>query len=362
MKTHTILLLLGLVVVLATGCGVQITISTPAPAGAEPQAEAAASSPPTAAAAEVASVAQPEPTAIPTATDIPSPTDTTNPTDRPSPTDTPGPPDTPEPTATVCNLAVELAGVNEVFRYWYVNSNPSFDLVLRNSGSCPWPEQTTLRLASENTLGWPASWDVGSVPVGGTQTVAILLKAPSTPQVLHIVWRLEGPAGEFIGPEISYDLRVELPPTPTPVPPTPTTVVTRREPPRTRNTTPEGSCGDDYDCDLVMLSDGFVRAKIRNTSQDKDAPDGKGISHVDFTVSDGNNQVHKRTERNAGYCIFGGGEPHCNPWPVEGGTYRWPDGARLDPGREYSVSIVAIADDGDTAANWYFQASFELSE
>ena len=101
---------------------------------------------------------------------------------------------------------------------------------------------------------------------------------------------------------------------------------------------------------------------VRNTSEDKNSPDGKGISHVDFAVFDGGNQVHKRTEQNAGYCIFGGGEPHCNLWPVEGDAYKWPDGARVEAGREYSVLITAIADDGQTAAYWSFQASFDLPE
>jgi hypothetical protein len=105
--------------------------------------------------------------------------------------------------------------VREVFAYWFVNSRPSFTLILRNSGTCPWPETTRLLLVSENTLNWPETWDVGIVVAGETSEVEIQLSAPSTPQTLPIVWQLDGPAGQPIGSEITYALRVELRPTST---------------------------------------------------------------------------------------------------------------------------------------------------
>jgi hypothetical protein len=129
-----------------------------------------------------------------------------------------------------CELNIELVEVRNPFSYWYVNSNPTFDLVLQNSGTCAWSEGTRLVLVSDNPLDWPESWDVTPVGAGEITEIEIQLRAPSTPQILTIIWQLEGGDGQPIGSEITYDLRVELRPTPTP-PPTATSPPAATQPP-----------------------------------------------------------------------------------------------------------------------------------
>jgi serine/threonine protein kinase len=174
-------------------------------------------------------------------TDTPTsgpPTDTAAPNDTPTltPTETPSstPTKTSTPTATPCVFGVQLVEVRNPFNWWYVNSQPKFDLVLRNTGACPWPDDTRLALTSQNDLGWPSSWNVGAVPVGSTKEINIQIQAPSRPNTLNIVWQLEGDAGQILGSEIRYDLRVEYPPTDTPTPTptdTPTPTPTKTVPP-----------------------------------------------------------------------------------------------------------------------------------
>ncbi len=136
---------------------------------------------------------------------------------------------TPDLTATAeaaCTYTVELVEVRDPYSYWYVNSSPSFDLLLRNSGTCPWPADTTLVLVSDNPLGWQESWSVGSVGVGEDIVIDIQVTAPSSRQTVDIVWQLQSPDGQVIGGEITRSLRVEPwpTPTPTPIPPTATPV------------------------------------------------------------------------------------------------------------------------------------------
>jgi hypothetical protein len=124
--------------------------------------------------------------------------------------------------APVCILGVELVEVQQQFRFWYVGSRPTFVLVLRNSGECPWPEGTALELVSPNPLGWPESWAVGSVEVDEVAEVEIRITAPSTPQTLELVWQLQGPNGELIGSEITHTVGIAQRPTTTPTgPPSP---------------------------------------------------------------------------------------------------------------------------------------------
>lgn len=74
--------------------------------------------------------------------------------------------------------------------------------------------------------------------------------------------------------------------------------------------------------------------------------DGRGISHVDMAIlgPDGY-AVHSRTEQNAKYCAFGGGEPDCNVYRFADNDWRWPSGDEITPGR-YQLQAVAYADDG----------------
>ncbi len=76
--------------------------------------------------------------------------------------------------------------------------------------------------------------------------------------------------------------------------------------------------------------------------------DGDGIAYVDMRIlnSDGV-EVHQRTERNAGYCAFGGGEPNCNVWAFAQHDYRWPNGEPIVSDM-YTLMATVYAESGRT--------------
>jgi hypothetical protein len=86
--------------------------------------------------------------------------------------------------------------------------------------------------------------------------------------------------------------------------------------------------------------------------------DGAGIEYVTFTIRDETGAtVHERTERNAGYCAFGGGEPDCAVWRFAENRYRWPGGAELHPGI-HDVQIAIKPKNGD-GVTWFWSFRVE---
>ena len=70
--------------------------------------------------------------------------------------------------------------------------------------------------------------------------------------------------------------------------------------------------------------------------------DGAGIDRVEMAILDESGQVvHQQTERHAGYCAFGGGDPDCNVWDFQAQGRRWPDGTPIQPGR-YTLRATAF--------------------
>jgi hypothetical protein len=92
--------------------------------------------------------------------------------------------------------------------------------------------------------------------------------------------------------------------------------------------------------------------------------DGDGIKRVTFTISDGNGIVYQRTENNAGYCIFGGGEPDCNPWTQVNGQNQWGEGGQPVKAGTYNVLIEAEphSANGDESqfGRWFFSITVQL--
>jgi hypothetical protein len=84
--------------------------------------------------------------------------------------------------------------------------------------------------------------------------------------------------------------------------------------------------------------------------------DGAGIEKVKIKLFDPDEEkVHERTENNAAYCVFGGGEPDCNVfyfkdadnWPEEG-QYNIKNG-------QYRAEIDITTKDNQTETwNWRF--------
>lgn len=100
--------------------------------------------------------------------------------------------------------------------------------------------------------------------------------------------------------------------------------------------------GPNSDADVV--SDALVFQVFASTDG---VNDGAGIDRVDMEIIGSNGQVHRRTERTAGYCAFGGGEPDCNIWDFAEQGNQWPDGDPLEPG-DYTLRAIVHAEDGNS--------------
>ena len=90
------------------------------------------------------------------------------------------------------------------------------------------------------------------------------------------------------------------------------------------------------------------------------AKDGDGIDSVHFEIFDESGQrVHDRTERNAKFCAFGGGEPDCTLWLFSEHDNQWPSGQALASSEHsYTLRVTVLAKNGATKRD---QVTFKLS-
>lgn len=149
-------------------------------------------------------------------------------------------------------------------------------------------------------------------------------------------------------------------PTPTPAPtealvagPAPA------EPPDVDNEPPAGIC--ENTANILSLVERDEDSLFRALALDNRAGgnDGDGIRGVRFTVL-GDNLEYVKDEVTAPYCIFGGNEPDCPPWPRDAqGRYVWGAGGPVvEPGRyQVFVEVVATQPDslsGSERCDWSF--------
>jgi hypothetical protein len=129
-------------------------------------------------------------------------------------------------------------------------------------------------------------------------------------------------------------------------------------PPKTDNSTPEGDAPDNLVSEADFNSQYFVRMRAHDTNVGEE--DGDGIDHVSFEVRDADgNLVYERTENTAGYCIFGGGEPECNPWTLENYAYKWNPGGEAVKDGNYELAVRIVTTDGEEG-NWRYQVELRL--
>lgn len=150
-----------------------------------------------------------------------------------------------------------------------------------------------------------------------------------------------------------------IPPTPQPaVPPTaaPTTPIASA-PPDIDNEPPGGSFPTDHVFGEVIVDPIFL---YRMDVRDLNIGDfeGAGVDFVEFSIT-GDGVNYFRNEQNAGFCVFGGGEPTCNPWPTDDqGRYTWGEGGPLVQTGDFFASITVSAENEDptfgTSWNWNF--------
>ena len=92
-------------------------------------------------------------------------------------------------------------------------------------------------------------------------------------------------------------------------------------------------------------------SKVGNT-------DGAGIQNVKFVITGPNGEVHNRTENNAGYCVFGGGEPDCDVWVFYPRGNKWPNGKTIENG-SHSATITITPKQGKPV-QWFW--TFEIKK
>lgn len=100
----------------------------------------------------------------------------------------------------------------------------------------------------------------------------------------------------------------------------------------------------------IFHNEVFFRLEVRNGSSD-----GDGIESVTFKIRDDDGPVHERTERQAGYCVFGGGEPNCN---VRFPGDDWDIRKTILKGTRYDVDIeVDLKQEvkGKKTVNWLWE-------
>jgi LysM repeat protein len=107
----------------------------------------------------------------------------------------------------------------------------------------------------------------------------------------------------------------------------------------------------------------LVRVDVRRPSAGDE--NGAGIDYVEFVVSHEGTEVYRHTEETPAYCIFGGGEPACNPWPLGDGVYRWGlTGPLIEPGH-YLVRawlyFTPESDDGSGITHDFWDFTFDLA-
>lgn len=90
-----------------------------------------------------------------------------------------------------------------------------------------------------------------------------------------------------------------------------------------------------------------IRVFVRVSAEDD--TDGAGIEDVTFSIDGEQGDHYERTERTAGYCSFGGGEPDCNLWSPHDDT--WPDGAQFLPG-SHAVAVTIHLKNTKKTINW----------
>jgi hypothetical protein len=116
-----------------------------------------------------------------------------------------------------------------------------------------------------------------------------------------------------------------------------------------------------YDVSQPMVFRDRMVFQVEVRDRDVGPNDGDGIENVRFTITDDHGQqVHFRQENNAGYCVFGGGEPDCNVWGFAQSGYRWPDGEVLFPGN-YSV-VIDITPLQAEPVTWFWSFGVELAQ
>ena len=179
----------------------------------EPENTAVPGNTPDVVASAVAAIALTE-AAVATDTAVPSPTQT--------------PTQTATPNATLDFLSTCISDAELVVAYSYQSQSSSsapigvtfpMNWILKNSGTCPWPEGAQWTHVEGNDFGIdePVTLE-GAVAADEEITLTANLKAPATANAFNSTWQLTNGNGEPIGPPIEFTVTTYTPATATPRP------------------------------------------------------------------------------------------------------------------------------------------------
>lgn len=131
-------------------------------------------------------------------------------------------------------------------------------------------------------------------------------------------------------------------------------------PPRLVDSAPDGSFPEEWRWELDFNPTYLLRFKVYDESAGG-SEDGDGIAEVNFTViaPDGT-VVLERTEGTAGFCIFGGGEPNCNPWIIEDYVYKWQAGGPAAASGDYQVNVLVHSSGNLATGNWRMTVNMQF--
>jgi hypothetical protein len=145
----------------------------------------------------------------------------------------------------------------------------------------------------------------------------------------------------------------------------PPTATATKAPPNVQNDAPGGSFPEDGSVffNIIVDPNFLFRMDVRDLVPDQGDFEGVGIQSVGFSIS-GNGIDYFREERMAGFCVFGGGEPDCNPWPVnEHGQYTWGENGAVVQSGDYFVNMAVTAVDtsDEFGGNWNWNFDFTVT-
>jgi hypothetical protein len=214
-----------------------------------------------------------------------------------------------------------------------------------------------LTIAAINATGTPLS-ELPPTPTiatppstAGSPTASVpptLTLPPATSTPLPPMATLQPPTATLSPPTATLS-----PPTATLSPPTatlsPTATQIVRLPPDLDNVATGGTNfpAERVFGEVIVEPTFLIRMAVRDSNffASEGDRDGAGIDHVEFSVNDSEGfRVYEHRENVAGYCIFAGGEPTCNPWPVnEFGEYTWGEAGPIVVSGEYVINITVFS-------------------
>ena len=226
--------------------------------------------------------------------------------------------------------------------------------------------QTVEAIAVAQTVAALTTPDGLPTAEAAATTAAVATTAPADATLLPTI--IVAPPTPTLAPPLPTST---LLPTPTLLPtfpaataPAPTATPTKA-PPIVQNVPPGGSFPEDGSVFFNIIVDPafLFRLDVRDLVPDLGDFEGVGIESVGFSIS-GNGVNYFREERQAGFCVFGGGEPACNPWPVnEHGQYTWGAGGPVVQSGNYFVNMAATATDtsDEFSGNWNWNFDFTVT-